>query len=429
LNNAHFQRGLMLYQQARFEDAERELGFALGQNPEDAWALALLGACRAQSNKYDEAVALGRRAIGLNPDSADIRHLVARIHFQRNDLDAVLETVNDALAIDPHSANCYSLRAAVHARRRHWKPALADIDTALELDPRNVEALNIRSLAQRGLGNTSGAEADLVEALQLTPEDARSHANLGWSYLENHNLEQAEKHFREALRLDPELEWARVGVLETTKAKVPIYRWILSYFLSMQRLTAGKQWAILIGLFVLAQVAGGLATSYPAIAPLVQPLLILYALFCVATWFAMPLSNAMLLFHPLGRMALSAAERVEAAVVAGLIAVTFTVGMAGAIADNFALLFSARCVGTVGLPLAFSFRFAHHRPRKILRMAAGLLCLIAAVMVYVIIFSSPDAMWPAWQLRIIRLLTQIFLFAPLAVLIGVNMLATRQWQE
>ena len=51
------------------------------------------------------------------------------------------------------------------------------------------------------------------------------------------------EHFREALRLDPNLQYAQAGIVEALKARNPIYRWMLGYFLWMGRLSDRAKWA------------------------------------------------------------------------------------------------------------------------------------------------------------------------------------------
>ena len=49
---------------------------------------------------------------------------------------------------------------------------------------------------------------------------------------------QAMEHFREALRLEPDMEWARLGVVETLKAKRVLYRPVLWYFLWISKFSS-----------------------------------------------------------------------------------------------------------------------------------------------------------------------------------------------
>lgn len=416
----------MLFQRSRFDEAERELGMALTKDPEDAWAYALMGACRAAQKDYAKADELGRQAMALAPDSADIRHLMARIQLDRNDLPAALQAVNEAIELAPHDADFYSTRAIVHAGRKDWNKALQDSEAALEIDPENLEAINVRSLARRSSGDLRTASAELQHALEVDPEDAHSHANLAWTHLQNGELDLAENHFREALRLDPELDYARVGVLETLKARVPVYRWILGYFLWMQTKAAGAQWAIIIGLYIGYRLVRSVADNNPALAPFLTPLLVLYLLFVVATWFAKPLADAALLAHPFGRMALTRQEKREGLIVAALVFGSLGLYAAYlATGSEMAILF-ALLVGTCGLPFAMSFKFSHRRPRQIMQAAGVVVTFLGALLVA---SSLSEGFEQALPEQVWQLIVSAMLFSPIATLIGTNILASQQWRE
>ncbi|MEM9351580.1 MAG: tetratricopeptide repeat protein [Planctomycetota bacterium] len=426
--NPHTQRGLLLYQQSRYEQAEKELGFALSQDPEDAWAYGLMGACRAAAKKFDEAVELGNQAVSLAPDDSDIRYLLAQIHFRRNDLDVAEKTIDAAVGLDPEQSRYYALRAAIRATRKQWGAVLNDCETALELDPQNTTAINLKAQAQRGIG--VDAADDLEHALRVNPEDPYSHANVGWQCLEKGELAKAEKHFREALRLDPDLEWARVGALETLKARVPPYRWVLNYFLWMSKKTAGAQWKIIIGFYILHRVLQSVTRNNPALEPLAAPLLAAYLTFCVVTWFAKPLSDAALLLHPFGRLALSKDERRAALTVGGLFATTALlalVSFAGG-GEPFGVL--AAFVGIPGLPLAFSFSFSHPKPRKILRVSAAVVALCGVpLLIETFATGFYESLPDGFRNGLFNVAFVVFGLSPFATMVGTNILATKEWRE
>lgn len=428
--NPHVQRAQMLYQRSRYADAERELGMALQVDPHEPWAYALLGACRAAQKDFTQADELGRQAMSLAPDSADIRHLVARIQLARNDLPVALKTIAEAIELEPRYADFYATRATVYAQMKKWQNALADCESALEIDPEHVDAINVRSHARRAQGDTQAAADELRQALEVDPDDPYSHTNLGWTHLQRGELTEAERHFREALRLDPELELARVGVLETLKAKVPFYRWMLNYFIWMQTKAASAQWGIIIGLYIGYMVLRSVAANQPALAPFIIPLLILYSLFAVATWFAKPLADAILLFHPFGRMALTSKEKGEGAIVAALVVTVTTLGCMTLVTDNFNYAAGAILIGSPGLALAMSFKFEPRKPRLIMQAAAAGLSIVSGYMLI-------EIMSPLWQTvfspglheSISNLCMQILRVSFLAILIGTNVLASLQWKK
>src|SRR5690606_21011372 len=121
-----------------------------------------------------------------------------------------------------------------------------------------------------------------------------SHANMGWTLLHQGQPRRAAEHFREALRLDPTSDWARSGIVEAMKARSPIYRVFLAYFLFMSRLSSGAQWGILIGGYAGYQTVRTIGRTHPALAPYLQPLIVAYVVFALGTIVAIPLFNLLL---------------------------------------------------------------------------------------------------------------------------------------
>jgi hypothetical protein len=89
------------------------------------------------------------------------------------------------------------------------------------------------------------------------------------------------------------------------KARNPLYRPILGYFLWMSRLSDKAQWAVIIALFMGARFLRALAKANPALLPYLAPLVAVTLLFVVMTWVADPLFNLMRRLDRFGRLALS----------------------------------------------------------------------------------------------------------------------------
>lgn len=426
----HLERAQLLIQQHRFADAERQLGQALAHDPEDAWAMVLLALCLTERKAHAEASIRAQQAIGLAPDSPVVRRLAGRVELARDNYARAEELFTEAIALDPYDEDAFAGRAAVHASRKHWRKALQDATQALELDPDSTEAMNLRALANRGLGRKGEELQDVQQALREDPTDAASHANLGWSYLHAGDLKNAETHFREALRLNPNLEWARTGVLETTKAKFPVYRWMLAYFLVMAKLTGRAQMAILVGLWLVNRLVQGAIDTYPAWAPVLRPITWFYLLFCVMTWFILPLGNATLLLHPFAKLALNRRERIEALLVGGFFTLVLLL-IIGSLFDPTGLVaLAALLIGFPALPACLALRFEHPKPRNIMLATAGgvAACAVAAC-VSIAVEEGAIAM-PGPPLEgLVRLGTQLFLFSVPIVLIATNVLAVQTWRQ
>ena len=308
--SAHLARAQLLLAQSRPADAEREAMLALAAQPDDTAALALLALSRSEQRKGPEALAAAESAIGLAPDSAHL-HYVHALTLHRLDRDAdARRAVGEALRLDPEDSNNFSLLASIELALRNWPAALEAAEQALALDPEHVNAANLRAMALVRLGRKEEAMATVDFALHRAPENAFSHANQGWNCLHRNDPKKAQEHFREALPLEPDLEYARQGMLEALKARNPVYRGMLAYFLWIGRLSGKLQWAFIIGIWFGGRAVRSLATAQPQLGWVLWPLLILFYVFIYLSWTAMPMFNLLLRFDRFGRHVLSRDQRI-----------------------------------------------------------------------------------------------------------------------
>ena len=307
--NPRIARAQMLLSQRRAEQAEKELGQALADEPNHPLAHALMALCLSETEQFDRATHHAQQAIGAAPDVAFPHYSMAIVCAKRNQLKEAAEAARAAIDLEPLNADYHELLGKIHASRHEWSEALECAKEALACDAEHVDARNLKTLALRNLGQGEAAQAEMLETLAEDPDNAWTHANLGWQYLEKKDSKQAMHHFREALRIEPELEWARIGVVETLKSRNVVYRQFLKYFLMMGRLTQSGQWKVILGLWLLFVVLNQVAEQAPALRPWVTPLLIAYLLFVLGTWLAGPLADLALRLHPFGKLALSRKER------------------------------------------------------------------------------------------------------------------------
>jgi tetratricopeptide (TPR) repeat protein len=309
MDDAHFQRALVLFEQSRLDLAEPEVRQALAGDPDNAFAHALLSICLLEREDWNAATDEAKTAVRLAPDSPFAHATLARVLANRQYLDEALESAEESLRLDPTDADTYALLSLIHTQRRDWSSALHAAEQGLAHDAEHVGCNNARAMALTKLGRTAEAGKTLASALEREPENAWSHANLGWASLHDGDSKKALEHFREALRLDPTEDYAKAGLVEALKARNPIYGLMLRYFLFMSRLSGRAQWALIIGAYVIFRVLHALSQSNPKWAPWIMPLLIAYFVFVVMSWLAQPLFNLLLRLNRYGRHALSADQR------------------------------------------------------------------------------------------------------------------------
>jgi len=308
----HVERARLLLAQSRAADAEQESMLALAVQPDDPHALALLALSRLEQGKAEPALAAAEQAVGLAPAEPYLHNVRAHVLRDLGRTGDAFAAAHEALRLDPGDADHFSLLASIELTRGKWPAALESAENALALNPEHVTAANLRAMALVRLGRKAEAMESVEYALDRAPENAFSHANQGWNHLHRNDPKKAQEHFREALRLDPNLEYAREGMLEALKARNPVYRLMLAYFLWMGRQSARFQWIFVLGIFFGGRAAAALSQSQPGLNWLWWPLFGLFYGFVYLSWTAHPMFNLLLLFDRFGRHVLSADQRAGA---------------------------------------------------------------------------------------------------------------------
>jgi tetratricopeptide (TPR) repeat protein len=307
--STHLARAELLLEQNRFAEALTEARAALQAEPDSPTAHACLARCFAHLDEPKPALASAQQAVSFAPDEAYFHQVLAFIHHRADRNKAALVAINEAVRLEPYEENYLSLRSAIHLGLKNWADALADAENALQLDPENIQALNIRSIALIQLGRADKAHQTGDYTLERAPENGMAHATKGWASLHQGDPLTAQSHFREALRLQADLEYARTGMLEALKARNPIYRWMLAYFLWMGRQATRMQWAFIILTMFGVRIIRGIAATTPVLGWVLWPLVGLIYFAIYLTWTAVPLFNFLLCFDRFGRYVLSRAER------------------------------------------------------------------------------------------------------------------------
>ena len=381
---AHLERAQLLLAQSRPADAERESMLALSAQPDNPQALALLALSRIEQDKRNEALEAAREAVGLAPDIPYFHYVHAAVLHRMDREEEAFRAAQEALRLDPHDADHFSLLASIELARRRWPAALEAAEQALALNPGHVGATNLRAMALVRLGRKAEAMTTVDYALHRAPDDAFSHANQGWNCLHQNDPRKAQEHFREALRLQPNLEYAREGMLEALKARNPIYRGMLAYFLWMGRQSARFQWGFIIGIYFGSRLARSLSESQPHLNWLWWPLIGLFYAFVYLSWTAQPMFNLLLRFNRFGRHVLSDDQRAGANWFGGAFVLMLACLIWWLAADNVLGLFGGAVFAALSICVAATFGKIG-RNRAILAGSTLLLAVLAAVAVVLVV--------------------------------------------
>jgi tetratricopeptide (TPR) repeat protein len=387
-----FARAELLYQQARYELAVRELRQIIALAPENPSGHALMALCLVELQHFEEAQREAELSVGQGPDFAFGHYALARVLEDRRDFDGAARAVGEAIRIEPADADFHALHAQIRFNRHEWPLALAAAETGLQFDPEHIAANNLRAMALVKLGRKTEAGQTIESTLAHNPENSFTHANRGWTLLESGDRQRALEHFQESLRLDPTNDWARAGIVEALKAGNPIYAFILRYFLWMQKLSQGAQWAVILGGYAGNRLLGVWRRANPEVAPWILPLQIAYFAFVLLTWLAQPLFNLLLRLNRYGRLALSE-EQIRASNWVGGCLLLSLLAVGGGLVLGFPvwlLLLALVGVG-VSLPVSAVFDCQPGWPRRTMALYAGAMALVGLLAVAAVLGESAGA--------------------------------------
>ena len=363
-------RAELLIQQGRYEQALAELQQQLSDDPQDAYVLSRQSLCLTELNRLPEAVRQAESAIGWAPDAPYAHFALGYARVRQKNYAEALRCVDQAIALDPDDVVYFGLKSAIHAQQYGWKEALVAADQGLALDPENATCLNNRIIALTKLGRNVEARLTAENALARNPLVAETHSSHGWTLLQNGQWAQARTHFLEALRLDPELEWAQRGLVESIKARNPVYRLALNYALQMSRLSPRLQLGLIFGGMIAINVLGQIGKTAPALELPVTILTAVYLLGVYFIWIAEPLGNLLLRLHPLGKHALSRDQRHGAHLIGACYLVAFGHIVPAAMGMMLGWELFFRWIALV-VPASAVFRCAAGRPRMIMAAATA----------------------------------------------------------
>lgn len=369
-------RAQLLYHQSRFDLAEAEVRRVLGETPHDSGAHALLALCLVEQEKFDEAEAEVGQAIVQAPDWA-YPHFCRSIVLEHRKRFADAEAAaREAVALEPLDPDYHARLAATLFQQGKWQAALDAALEGLSHDAEHAQCGHLRTMALTKLGRQQEAVASVDAALVREPDDAFAHANKGWALLHQSKPREALEHFREALRISPTMEYAQQGIVESLKARNPLYRWMLAYFLWMARLSNGARWGVILGGYFLMRMLSAAGRANDNVAVWTAPILILYLLFVLLTWFAYPLFNLLLRFNKFGWYALNRDQR-AASNWFGICLGLFVVGLVAefGFAWPLGLLTAGFAVG-MALPLVTIYSCDAGWPRQMMMLFAGAMALV-----------------------------------------------------
>ncbi len=226
---AFYDRGIVCYQTKQYKNAEKEFRQELAQIPDSAAAHAMLGMTLVAMRKGDQGHKEALEAVRLFPDYAYGHYTLSYTFAATNRPKEAEKAIIEAIRIHPDEAYLFARASQIYQNQKKFQKALEMADLGLACEPEHDECLINRGAALLDLNRLQEAEEATRQALRVDPESHTAHLNYGTIQLRLFNHADAFTHYREALRLSPNSEPARLGVIESLKAKNPLYHGLLRF--------------------------------------------------------------------------------------------------------------------------------------------------------------------------------------------------------
>ena len=350
----HLQRGRLLREQSRHEEAEAYFRQAIGADPDSAECYAELALClySMEGRRRDALVAIDD-AIARDPDNDRNHGLRSLILSQLKRGREAVEAADRAISIEPDDSFNHAARAEAFASQNRWSEAEQAARQALTLDPDNEHAGNLLATLLRLQGKQWESEIAVEKLLADNPEDAHAHYNAGWAALQARDSRKAEEHFREALRIDADFEAARDGLLESFRARSGFYRLYLRYAFWMQRFTEKSQFLLIIGFLLIYNFGRRLLAT---ISPLLSGLFVAtYLGFVFWVWLASGIGSFLILLDKSARHALKRSEVLEGVAVGGGLILALLVFVSGALLHQAPVMICGGLIAASTIPASLTF--------------------------------------------------------------------------
>lgn len=373
---AAFARGRLLQSQHRMQDAIACYKQALELDANHTPSFLMLALCwMNEDDTAPQSVDAARRAVALEPENAFARSVLA-LALNANAKDGqtaaikeALQQAEEAVNFDPDSDFSHAVLARLHLRLRDYPKAEASARAALSLDTENTMAAEVLSAALL-LQKKDGDNQDLIQyQLQRNAEDDSAHTSAGWLAVMQGEHKKANQHFLEALRLNPMNENARMGLIESFRARSLFYRSYLRFGHWMNQFTEGRQNAIMIGGFIGYRV---LSSYLKTVAPFWANVVIgAWLIFALWSHLARGLSTFFVTMDRFARQALKPREYWEGVVVGGLIFLSLASFVLGyAYGEPGASYVALTCL-FASVANAAAFTNDHHFGRHVYNIAAA----------------------------------------------------------
>ena len=213
----HFLEGRAAFLTGHKDDALREIGIAVRQDPHNvAYLLTLARYCQKYGDQK-RAVDLFEQAARVAPNLPDIPYGIAVSYFIGDDFDAAADYASRALKLDPTFDRAVFLLGISRFAKNDLADAEQLLSRAITLRPDNAFYACFHGMILISAGKTPEAVLEFRRAIQLQGSYGLPHYQLGRVMVRTKQYTEARLELERAISLDPDLPEAyyQLGLVYT----------------------------------------------------------------------------------------------------------------------------------------------------------------------------------------------------------------------
>jgi Tfp pilus assembly protein PilF len=220
----HFDYGVALQKEGRWEKAEEEYKIALRFNSADSKSHMNLAVALMAQAKFDEAAPHMEAALRLQPNDGQFHLSYASLLQRLGRGDEAGPHYEAAARLLPDSPEAHYNYASFLASTGKGNDLVNELQRVVQLKPDYLDAQLRLADALFEKGNLEQAKMHYTTALRADPKLAVAHNSLGRLYLTQGQISQAIVQFGEALRLNPDYKEAEENLRVAKASDVQFLR-------------------------------------------------------------------------------------------------------------------------------------------------------------------------------------------------------------
>ncbi|KAJ3432910.1 cellulose synthase operon protein c [Anaeramoeba flamelloides] len=202
--NEHFQQGMTLVDQQKFEEAIELFEKAIEESPENEVFHFVLGEVQAKCGKYEFSLSSYSKAIELSPEKPEFFYSRALIYSITGKADLSVNDLTRVIELNPKSVEAFSLRGNIYlSQLQDLELAKKDLIATTQIDPKHPEAWSDLGVVYDQEHNLAKAIECFDNAIKYDPKEASYYTNKSKSLNTGGKFEEALQCIEKSIRLDP----------------------------------------------------------------------------------------------------------------------------------------------------------------------------------------------------------------------------------